>query len=551
MASQKTVRSQEALVKEHFEKHALDWQSVYGAHDLDSFNIQLRKAYVLGYIDELDLKPKSTVLDHGCGTGHTVVDLTDRGFKVIGIDISENMIELARQNCQEAGIEAELKIGDVERIELPDDCCDAVIAMGLIEYLKYDYWALREMHRVLKVGGYLLVTVPNLVRLSYILDPFYVLSLIKQFSIKLISRYVLRGPKTGGSATTRFKRKLHVPPLFRLMLRKIGYEVVDSVTHGYGPFGVLKRFKGLSLKLNWLLHQLKDRRIFPFLADLGNNCVVLCRKKARSAGVSQRRIKGFLRENRGSFGRLEAWKRAHSQYDYRNTQDLTTVIDSGGNVLVISPHPDDEIIGCGGTIIKLIASGVEVSVVHLTDGSDTSALRESPAEIRRTVRLQEAQTVSAELGLHELILWKERDRELRCSEENIGKMRDMLLKIRPSAIFVPFVNDAHPDHIAANAILAASLAAEELQDFETDVLGYEVWSYLPANCYCNIDEQFDAKARMLLRYRTGMKMVDYVRYCESLNSYHAEKLTGRKGFVEAFFRLPADGYRDLVARPSG
>lgn len=567
MKQQLTNNSQDALVKEHFEKHAEDWQSIYLVKELPSLIIQQRQAYVLNYVDTLDLKKGARILDLGCGAGLTSLKLSQRGFIVVGIDISENMLELARKNCTKVGLEcnATFQLGNAEELVLQDNSFDTVIAMGVIEYLKWDRWALQEIHRVLKPRGYLIVTVPNMIRLSYLTNPIWLISLAKQ-GVRIVLKKVLTGV-FGGRITYKFRhygigskrsktfdRNLYIPSRLKRMLAQLDFEILDSVSHGFGPFTLLRWSNRLSFKLNWILQKCSERKILPFLSEFGSDYIVLCQKRGRPSEINKRqifvnldkRIKIFESEKKEFFSQRNAWFKKNPEYLHLNLQQLDTRAYSCENVLVISPHPDDEIIGCGGTLIKMLEEGSIVTVLQLTDGSNTLALKERLEYIRKTVRLEEARVVAENLGFAELILWEERGSHLKCTPDNVRKLADILDRLHPKVIFVPFINDMHPDHVMANEILRKSLEASTLNLLEGNVLSYEVWSFVPPNFFCIIDSQFDKKAEMLMKYRTGMKVVDYVHFCESLNSYHAYTLLGKKGFAEVFLNLGAKAYVKLI-----
>lgn len=254
----------------------------------------------------------------------------------------------------------------------------------------------------------------------------------------------------------------------------------------------------------------------------------------------------FESEKKDFFIRRAEWLTKNPEYSHPDLVPLNIRAYSSENILVISPHPDDEIIGCGGTLIQLLAEGSTISVVQLTDGSNTAALKDAPDHIRTTVRLKEAQVVASRLGFANLFLCKERDSHLKCTKETVNKISGILHQLRPGVIFVPFINDIHPDHRAANEILGTSLALSSLNLPEVRIVSYEVWNLVPPNSYCIIDDQFDEKTEMLREYRTAMKVIDYIQFCENLNSYHAVKLLGIKGFAEVFLDIDAERYIQLV-----
>jgi hypothetical protein len=115
------------------------------------------------------------------------------------------------------------------------------------------------------------------------------------------------------------------------------------------------------------------------------------------------------------------------------------------------------------------------------------------------------------------------------------------------------MNDPHPDHVAANEILGKSLESSELDLPKVAILSYEVWSLVPPDTICPVDRQFDKKEKMLMKYRTAMRVIDCVDFCESLNLYHAYKLLGKLGFAEVFLKIDAERYIELVReiKPAG
>ena len=194
----------------------------------------------------------------------------------------------------------------------------------------------------------------------------------------------------------------------------------------------------------------------------------------------------------------------------------------------------------------MLDEGSIITIIQLTDGRGTYALKDSPEHIRKTIRFEEAKVVAKNLGIAELLLFKEEGSHLECTTDNIKKLSDILNRLHPKVIFIPFINDTNPDHIVANEILSKSLESSTLNLPEVNVLSYEVWSLVPPNSFCIIDNQFDKKADMLMKYPTGMKVVDYVHFCESLNSYHAYSLLGKKGFAESFLDIDAKTYMELI-----
>lgn len=94
-----------------------------------------------------------TILDYGCGEGLNTVMLSRRGAKVIGVDLSPELLALARQRVAANQCpEATLVLGSAHAVPLRDESVDIVFGIGILHHLDLEL-ASREVHRVLKKGG--------------------------------------------------------------------------------------------------------------------------------------------------------------------------------------------------------------------------------------------------------------------------------------------------------------------------------------------------------------------------------------------------------------
>ena len=110
---------------------------------------------VLGrVVAALPLAADARILDAGCGSGRNMVELARHGT-VTGVELSETSVCLAR--ARDVG---EVIEGSVMEMPLDGDSFDLAASLDVIEHLEDDLGALRELRRVVKPGGSLLVTVP-------------------------------------------------------------------------------------------------------------------------------------------------------------------------------------------------------------------------------------------------------------------------------------------------------------------------------------------------------------------------------------------------------
>jgi LmbE family N-acetylglucosaminyl deacetylase len=130
-------------------------------------------------------------------------------------------------------------------------------------------------------------------------------------------------------------------------------------------------------------------------------------------------------------------------------------------IIVFAPHPDDETLGCGGTIAKKLAEGYEVIIVVMTDGRflllKSFGIDDDPSpEQIKEIRRGEVLRATKILGVPEknVIFLDFVDGTLGENEEVVEeKVAEILKKYAPSEVYFPFERDGHPDHQAANGIV--------------------------------------------------------------------------------------------------
>ncbi len=175
--------------------------------------------------------PASRVLDLGCGTGEVAVQLIRLGYEVFGLDIAEPMARYARARCGSN----RFRVGDMERLPFPDDTFDAVVCLGVIEYLAADDRALREIWRVLRPGGTAVISTPSAISPLHHLDRLFAGLTEAARPFHHLVKYRLRGRRAPLPEPARgvAHRKYHRGPWLRL-LRSMGLEAEDWICHGWG-----------------------------------------------------------------------------------------------------------------------------------------------------------------------------------------------------------------------------------------------------------------------------------------------------------------------------
>lgn len=171
----------------------------------------------------LELKPGMTVFDCGTGRGFylKLVDEICPGCRLFGLDYDEHVLAFAREHLKTRG--ALLKRGDIHHLPYHDASFDAVILSEVLEHLRDDARALAEIHRVMKPGAVLAITVPHK-HYSGWFDPF------NRIAEGWFGRPIRRGPFAGIWAN---HERLYLPEELRALVERSGFTVekVEEQTH--------------------------------------------------------------------------------------------------------------------------------------------------------------------------------------------------------------------------------------------------------------------------------------------------------------------------------
>ncbi|MCB0076295.1 MAG: PIG-L family deacetylase [Anaerolineales bacterium] len=129
---------------------------------------------------------------------------------------------------------------------------------------------------------------------------------------------------------------------------------------------------------------------------------------------------------------------------------------TGGDALLVAPHPDDECLGAAGTLLRHRAQGDRVAVVIVTDGSGSRAVTGERAA-RAALRRREAECACARLGVDLTWLgWPEAGWQ---AQPSLAALRERVEKA--TLLYLPSVVDFHPDHLAVARIVAPWLRADQ------------------------------------------------------------------------------------------
>jgi N-acetylglucosamine malate deacetylase 1 len=220
------------------------------------------------------------------------------------------------------------------------------------------------------------------------------------------------------------------------------------------------------------------------------------------------------------------------------------------DAVCVGAHPDDVEIGMGATVAKMVRSGKRVGIVDLTNGEPTPF---GSPEIRATESAKAAQILGAERRT-----LTQSNRYLFDTVEARMELAEVFRELRPKMVFVPYADDAHPDHVAASSIAVAARFYAKFT--KTDMAGepffpQRVYRYMAVHqriiaepsFIIDVSEDLDAKLSALAAYESQFT-------ANPTNSGIAELMRqtaamwgalGRVGAGEPFFALEPVSLRSL------
>jgi LmbE family N-acetylglucosaminyl deacetylase len=186
-------------------------------------------------------------------------------------------------------------------------------------------------------------------------------------------------------------------------------------------------------------------------------------------------------------------------------------ISCAGRIVIVAPHPDDEVIGCGGLIAHLVAEGRAPHVVVMTGGEGShSGCCATDAESIRSARRGLTRKALSLLGvpeenLHELNF---PDGKISTEHAEMNNLRALLARLSPDCVFVPHWGEGWPDHVRTAQIVKEMLSEHtNVWEYCVWMWYYNVWRGLDwknAACFTMAEDEHAKKLRAMNAYITPL-----------------------------------------------
>jgi LmbE family N-acetylglucosaminyl deacetylase len=216
----------------------------------------------------------------------------------------------------------------------------------------------------------------------------------------------------------------------------------------------------------------------------------------------------------------------------------------GKRILVLSPHFDDDVIGCGGTLYKHILSGDEVTIIYFTDGREGDP-DFSNKRMLEAIRKEEARSATAILGIDDLIFLDEPETRLKVNKRLLEMLAGVFDRLSPDLVYLPSFIENHIDHLELNRIFFRLVRQSNM---EFNVCAYEAWSPILPNIVVDIGQVIAKKEQALNEYKSQIRQVDYVNATLGLNRYRSAMNLHGRSYAEAFFFTTSKKYIDLMTK---
>jgi len=201
------------------------------------------------------------------------------------------------------------------------------------------------------------------------------------------------------------------------------------------------------------------------------------------------------------------------------------------STLVVAAHPDDEILGCGGTMARLAREGHEVRIAILAEGMSSRYAQREDADQRQLQHLHaRARQAADKVGAKELVLCKLPDNRLDTVPllDVVKLVEELVKRFRPEVIYTHHPGDLNVDHgVVHRAVLTATRpvagqCVKEIYAFE--VPSSTEWAFqrleplFRPNVFVDISETLDTKIEALACYDTETRNFPHPRSAEALRA---------------------------------
>lgn len=207
-----------------------------------------------------------------------------------------------------------------------------------------------------------------------------------------------------------------------------------------------------------------------------------------------------------------------------------------GPWLVFAPHPDDEVFGMGGAIALASNQGVQVEVVVVTGGGCAGE-----PQIRR----KESENAGSILGVKRYHFWSIPDRSVQSAVISRAIIDPILNKLNPATIFLPGIQELHPDHRATTTTILPILKS---LNYGGHIWLYEITRQGEINRLLDITRVEQEKKDAIHCFQSQLSLTDYFTVINALDAARSYTLGKEVKLAEGFWECNGCELGNLKSR---
>lgn len=195
-------------------------------------------------------------------------------------------------------------------------------------------------------------------------------------------------------------------------------------------------------------------------------------------------------------------------------------------ILIIAPHPDDDVIGVGGTIFKLYNEKHKIDIIYVTSGTGSKKLgpykdmsNKEFANLRKTEAINSIKKLCGTKHKIKQKFLKFESNYLKNDRQNL--VAELKKIINHNIIYIPYLNDLHSTH---NVVSKATLEAIKAKNINTTIFEYEVWTPIPINAKTiveDISSCIKIKQNAIKEHKSQLLILDFDEGILGKNRYNA------------------------------
>lgn len=213
----------------------------------------------------------------------------------------------------------------------------------------------------------------------------------------------------------------------------------------------------------------------------------------------------------------------------------TQPVPDARRILVLAPHPDDEVFGCGGAVALHAVQGAHVQPLILTSGEGGGEALARELESECSARI---------LGTATPTFWRLKDRQVCADQALVDRLSELIVGGDFDLVYAPSPWEIHPDHRQASTLARLAISQSRRSVW---LAYYEIGNPLRPNLLVDITSSAATKLRAMMSFHSQLERQNYARQIGALNRYRTYTLPSTVAAAEAFFLVSPN---DLGADPN-